>query len=85
MIMLSRAVPIVPEVTACMAGVTRMPIARYFLFFFLSTVPYVVIAAYAGSISSIESPQPAIFAALFLYAVLWVGWFIFRRTRKAYP
>lgn len=82
MIMLSRAAPIVPEVTACMAGVTHMPVARYFLFFALSTLPYVAVAAYAGSISSIESPQPAIYAALFLYAVLWIGWFLFRRSRK---
>ncbi len=82
MIMLSRAAPIVPEVTACMAGVTQMPVARYFLFFALSTLPYVAVAAYAGSISSIESPQPAIYAALFLYAVLWLGWFLFRRSRK---
>jgi uncharacterized membrane protein YdjX (TVP38/TMEM64 family) len=82
MIMLSRAAPIVPEVTACMAGVTQMPLARYLLFFVLSTLPYVVVAAYAGSISSIESPQPAIYAALFLYAVLWFGWFLFRRAKK---
>jgi len=82
MIMLSRAAPIVPEVTACMAGVTQMPVARYFFFFALSTLPYVAVAAYAGSISSIESPQPAIYAALFLYAVLWIGWFLFRRSRK---
>jgi len=83
MIMLSRAAPIVPEVTACMAGVTKMPLGRYFLFFSLSTLPYVLIAAYAGSISSIESPQPAIYASLFLYAVLWLGWFLFRRKTKA--
>ncbi|MEP3226633.1 MAG: VTT domain-containing protein [Parasphingorhabdus sp.] len=82
MIMLSRAAPIVPEVTACMAGVTKMPIGRYLLFFSLSTLPYVAVAAYAGSISSIESPQPAIYAALFLYAVLWVGWYLFQRARK---
>jgi len=79
MIMLSRAAPIVPEVTACMAGVTRMPVARYFLFFTLGTLPYVLVAAYAGSVSSLESPQPAIYASLFLYAVLWTGWFLFRR------
>lgn len=82
MIMLSRAAPIVPEVTACMAGVTRMSIARYFLFFALSTLPYIMVAAYAGSISSVECPQPAIYASLFLYAILWIGWFIFRRSQR---
>lgn len=82
MIMLSRAAPMVPEVTACMAGVTRMPFARYAMFFVIGTAPYVTVAAYAGSISSVESPQPAIYASLFLYGVLWVGWYFFRRSRR---
>jgi uncharacterized membrane protein YdjX (TVP38/TMEM64 family) len=84
MIILSRAAPIVPEVTACMAGATNMNFGRYLMFFGLSTLPYVGIAAYAGSISSIESPQPAILAVLFLYATLWLGWYLFqRKSRKA--
>jgi len=82
MIVLSRAAPMVPEVTACMAGVTRMPISRYSLFFTISTLPYALIAAYAGSISSPDSPKPAIYAALLLYAVLWTGWYIFRRRSQ---
>ena len=81
MIMLSRAAPIVPEVTACMAGVTRMPPWRYATFFTIGTLPYVLVASYAGSISSVESPQPAIYAALFLYGVLWIGWYFFRRAK----
>ncbi len=79
MIVLSRAVPIVPEVTACMAGATNMNFGRYVTYFSLSTLPYVLIASYAGSISSAESPQPAIFAVLFLYATLWTGWYLFLR------
>lgn len=82
MIMLSRAMPILPEVTACMAGVTRMAFLRYLVFFMFSTVPYAAIASYAGSISSIDSPQPAIFAVIFLYAVLWIGWWLFQRKTK---
>ena len=82
MILLSRAAPIAPEVTACMAGATRMPFLRYLIFFLLSTVPYVAIAAYAGSISSADSPRPAILASIFLYGVLWIGWFFFRRHQR---
>lgn len=81
MIMLSRAAPIVPEVTACMAGATKMPLMLYAVYYTLSTLPYVLIAAYAGSISSADSPQPAIYAALLLYVVLWVGWYLFRRSQ----
>ena len=78
MIMLSRAAPIVPELTACMAGATRMNLSLYGVFFAVGTVPYVLIAAYAGSISSVSNPQPAIYAALFLYLTLWIGWYAFR-------
>ncbi|MEP3296024.1 MAG: VTT domain-containing protein [Litoreibacter sp.] len=83
MIMLSRAVPIVTEVTACMAGATHMRFARYCMFFAVGTIPYVIIAAYAGSISSVEDPTPAIFAVLSLNGVLWVSWAVFKRHRRA--
>lgn len=82
MIILSRAAPMVPEVAACMAGATKMRSSRYGILFTISTLPYALIAAYAGSISTMESPQPAIYAALSLYCVLWAGWYIFRRSTK---
>ena len=85
MIALSRAAPMVPEVTACMAGATKMDFGRYLIFYCLSTVPYVLIASYAGSISAVDSPQPAIFAVLFLYGSLWTGWYIFRRRLRTKP
>ncbi len=79
MILLARAAPILPEVTACMAGMTRMPLARFALFWAIGTLPYMAIAAYAGSVSSFDDPLPAIYAALGLYAVMWTGWFVYRR------
>ena len=82
MIILSRAAPIIPEVTACMAGATGMRLHSYALYFIISSLPYVLIAAYAGSISSTDSPQPAIYAVLLLYAVLWIGWYLFRQKTK---
>lgn len=85
MIMLSRAMPILPEVTACMAGATGMPLSRYLVFFTVSTLPYVSIAAWAGSASSLANPAPAIAASLFLYAVLISGWFLYRRRQRCQP
>jgi len=79
MIMLARAAPILPEVTACMAGITNMRLARFSLFWFIGTVPYVVIAAYAGSVSTIDNPMPAIYGALGLYVTMWTGWYFYRR------
>ena len=83
LILLSRAAPILPEVTACMAGATKMPLLRYAIFFALGTLPYVLIAAYAGSISSLDDPRPAIYAAILLYATMWTGWFLVRRRSRA--
>lgn len=73
MLLLARAAPILPEVTACMAGMTRMRLTRFALFWTLGTLPYMAIAAFAGSVSSIENPRPAIYAALGLYAIMWTG------------
>lgn len=79
MILLSRALPILPEVTACLAGFTKMNFAKFFLAWSLNTIPYAVIAAYAGSISSLENPQPAILVAIGISGVLWSCWFFFSR------
>jgi uncharacterized membrane protein YdjX (TVP38/TMEM64 family) len=79
MILLARAVPILPEVTACLAGMTGMPFRRFILAWSLSSAPYALIAAYAGSVSSLENPQPAILAAIGISGVLWTGWYVFRR------
>jgi len=83
MILLSRAAPIVPEISACLAGFTRMPFARFITAWTLCTVPYVLIAAYAGSVSSLENPKPAIFAAIGISGFLWLAWYFFRRKTKS--
>lgn len=79
MILLARAAPILPELTACMAGMTKMPLARFAIFWTIGTLPYLAVASYAGSVSTLENPKPAIYAALGLYGVMWVGWFLYRR------
>lgn len=81
MITLARAAPMVPEICALMAGATNMRFGRYVLFHLIGTLPYVAIASYAGSISSIDDPMPAIYGAMLLYAVGWGSWFIFQKRR----
>jgi uncharacterized membrane protein YdjX (TVP38/TMEM64 family) len=81
-ILLSRAVPILPEVSACMAGVTRIRFTTFITVWCISTIPYALIATYAGSISSIDNPKPAVFTAIGLTSFFWIGWFIFRRSQK---
>ena len=83
MILLSRAAPIVPEISACLAGFTRMPFSRFIAAWTLCTVPYVIIAAYAGSVSTLSNPKPAIFAAIGISGTLWLAWYFFRRKTKS--
>ena len=77
-ILLSRAVPILPEVSACMAGLTAMPKLKFITTWMLSTIPYAIIANYAGSISNESNPKLAILTALGLTAFFWLGWGLFR-------
>ncbi len=82
MILISRALPILPETTACLSGLTRMQFSKFMLAWVISSYPYVVIAAYAGSISSIDDPKPAIFTAIALSTFLWISWAVFLRVKS---
>ena len=81
-ILLSRAMPMLPEVSACMAGMTKTPFLKFFLLWMISITPYAFIASYAGSISSLENPKPAIFTAIGLALFFWSSWFVFNLYRK---
>ncbi|NOX43158.1 MAG: VTT domain-containing protein [Gammaproteobacteria bacterium] len=54
-LILSRAMPILPEISVCLAGASKMPFARFLLGWSLGSLPYLVIVAYAGSISNIDN------------------------------
>jgi uncharacterized membrane protein YdjX (TVP38/TMEM64 family) len=82
MILLSWALPILPEASACLSGFTRMPMRKFLLAWVLGSYPYVTIAAYAGSTSTLDDPMPAIYAAIGLSAFFWSCWAIFLRYRR---
>jgi len=82
MILFSRAMPILPEVSACLSGMTKMAFVKFLLAWTASCVPYALIATYAGSISSLENPKPAIIAAITLTLIMWSAWFVFQRMTK---
>ncbi|GAA0349459.1 hypothetical protein GCM10009092_12320 [Bowmanella denitrificans] len=73
-ILLARAMPILPEVSACLAGISKMHFGKFMLLWLCSAVPYAVIGAYAGALSSMDNPKPAILAAVGITTVLWLGW-----------
>lgn len=82
MIIMSRASPILPEVSACMAGMTRMPFRKFILAWTINSVPFALIASYSGSISSLSNPRPAIYAAISIYVILWTGWWILKKNKS---
>jgi len=79
MILISRAIPMVPESAACMSGVTKMPFKRFALAWMLGSFPYALITAYAGSVSTVNDPAPAIFTAIGMMLLLWAGVTVFSR------
>lgn len=82
MILLSRALPMLPEVTSCLSGSTRLPFLKFLSAWTLSALPYVLIAAYSGSRSSLDNPEPALFTAIGMITVLWMIGFLVHRTQK---
>ena len=81
-ILLSRALPVLPEISTCIAGMTKMPFSKFILAWFISITPYSLIAAYAGAASSPRSPEPAIIAWSLLTSTLWISWYFFKKTKK---
>ncbi|MEP0355997.1 MAG: VTT domain-containing protein [Paraglaciecola sp.] len=85
MILFSRAIPMLPEISACLAGMTNMPFKKFLSAWSLSVTPYVLICTYAGSVSSIDNPTPAIYSALGVNLILWLAWLITRKVRGSDP
>ncbi len=79
MILLSRAMPILPETSACLSGMTVMPFKKFALAWSLSSIPYALLSSYAGSISTWENPKPAIFTAIFLSGFFWLTWYFYHK------
>ncbi|WP_283130909.1 TVP38/TMEM64 family protein [Enterovibrio norvegicus] len=85
MILLSRAMPILPEVTACMSGISRMKFSTFLVAWCTVNLPYTFIAAYAGSISTLENPKPAILTAIGFTVFFWLGWGMLKRFSLKTP
>ena len=81
-LILCRAMPILPEVSSCMAGATRMHFTRYLMLYSIGSIPYAILATYAGSVSTLEDPRPAIITAIAISLVLWFVWYVFTKHIK---
>lgn len=84
-LLLARAAPMLPEVLSALAGSRRMPAARYYLYFGLGNLPFAVLLSYAGSVTTLERPWPAIAAAIVVPAAgaAFMLWRRLARRREA--
>jgi uncharacterized membrane protein YdjX (TVP38/TMEM64 family) len=79
---LSRWLPVLPEVTACMAGLTRMPAGLFFLALACGSLPVGFAFALIGH-TGVDHPLLAIGLSALVPALLWfiIRPFVFRRLR----
>ncbi len=70
LVALSRWMPVLPEVMACMAGLSRMPFLRFFLALCAGSVPMCFVFAWIGSRGE-SSPGWAIALSAGLPPLLW--------------
>jgi len=82
-LLLSRALPILPEVLSALAGAGRMPAHRYYLWFAVGNVPAAVLGAVAGSRSTLDAPWPALVVGIGLPAVTGLVLLLTRRRGHA--
>jgi len=75
---ISRALPILPEVIACMAGLVRMPFRKFLLALACGSVPMGFLFAWIGAVG-VEHPTWGLAFSLGLPAVLWGAAAVLRR------
>ncbi len=83
-LLISRALPMLPEATCCMAGINRMPWSKFIVYYLAGTLPYAAVLVYLGSISSKDNPYPALTGIIGMYILLWSVWYflIYKKEKK---
>ena len=79
-----QALPILPELACCLSGIARMNPVRFLSAYAVGVVPFAVIVAYAGSVSTIANPGPAIYAAIGVSASLLLAWRLLQRRARVH-
>ena len=74
-----QALPILPELSCTLAGISRMRLWRFFFGYAVGVVPFAFIVAYAGSVCSPSNPGPAIYTAIGVSVALLLLWTLVRR------
>jgi uncharacterized membrane protein YdjX (TVP38/TMEM64 family) len=78
-----QALPILPELSCILAGISRMKFLRFLLGYSVGVLPFAFIVAYAGSKSTLSDPTPAIYTAIGVSAGLLILWNMVRKRAAA--
>lgn len=79
LLLICRVSPVLPEVSACLSGMSKMPLGRFSLGWMTNSLPYAVIATYAGSVSTLDNPLPALYGLIGISGILGLGWILLGR------
>ncbi len=75
MLLIARALPMLPEATCCLSGMMRFHFIKFLLYYLLGTLPYAIVLTYLGSISSSNNLTPAISGIVGVYVLLYLIWY----------
>lgn len=82
LVALSRWMPVLPEVVACLAGITRMPMRRFFPALCAGSVPMGFVYAWIGH-SGTQHPLFALGLSAGLPPLIWLGFRLLYRAKAA--
>ncbi len=81
LVALSRWMPVLPEVIACLAGLARMPFRKFFAALCAGSVPLGFVFAWIGH-SGREAPLLALLLSALLPPVIWLAFRFFWFTKR---
>ncbi len=75
MLIIARALPMLPEATCCLSGMMKFNFMKFILYYLIGTLPYAIVLTYLGSISDLNNPYPALIGIGIVYVILYILWF----------
>jgi len=75
MLIIARALPMLPEATCCLSGMMRFNFVKFLLYYLIGTLPYAIVLTYLGSISDADNPYPALIGIGIVYLILYLLWY----------
>lgn len=82
LVALSRWMPVLPEVVACLAGIVRMPVRRFFLALCAGSVPMGFVFAWIGH-SGTQQPVFALVLSAGLPPMIWLTFRLIYQAKRA--